>query len=237
MKKFLTSSFLVVFAFFSMFCLVGCGDEFANAEEVTQEEVATYINQEGVDFGEGLSKGFVMKMKTKSKRANLDCEIGILLDEQGEDIESLSAFIGVGSGMFRVEIKAYVKDGMLYTSMTGEGKQVVEFTGQTGIDSIIDAISEVDKMLEQVRDYVISNDIDLSKVGFKKLVGEEEGDIKFQIKDKQENAESTFVIAFENNVLQELKVNAESKEGKVEISFARTTQLKLPSDKELANWR
>lgn len=236
MKKFLTRSFLFVLAFFSLFCLVGCGDEFANAEEVQANEISTYINQEEVDFGEDLESGFRMKMTLKMKGMSMNCDVGILLDEAGEDIEGMAAVIKISAAGVSGTMKAYVKDGMLYTSATGEDNQVVEFTGSTGIEDLADALNELQNALDEIKDYLASNAIELENVVFKKLVGENEGDVKYQIKDSTETATSTIVFSFENNKLVELEMSAKAEGVSTTISFARTDELNFPSDKKLANW-
>lgn len=236
MKKFLTKSFLLVLAFCSLFCLVGCGDAFAKAEEVEAEEISAYINQEGVDFGEELSSGFRMKMAVKSSGVSLNFDIGILLDETGEDIEAMAAVIKISYSYAKVTMKAYVKDGMLYTYATGEGKEVVEFAGETSFDEIVDAVEQIDEMLDQIRDYLSSTELELQNVVFKKLAGKNEGDVKYQIKDESAQGTSTIAFAFENNELVQIEVVAKEQGASTTISFEKTNELNFPSEKSLANW-
>lgn len=243
MKKFLTRSFVLVLALCSLFCLVGCGDPFAKGETVQAEDISAYLNQEGVDFGEDLCSGFEMKMSTTTKYEGVSMKItatvGILLSVDQTEIEQMSAVIKVSVAGYSESIKAYAKNGWLYGEAPDYNGRMVktktEFDGSSDIDGLVDAVSQIEDMLDQIREYLTSTELELQDVSFKKLGDETTGEVKYQITDKSEG-NSIIEIDFVGNKLTSMSVRAKAEGVTTNVSFARVTALNMPSDSALATW-
>ena len=242
MKKFLTKSFVLVLALCSLFCLVGCGDPYANAETVQAEDISAYLDQEGVDFGEELASGFEMKMSATTKYEGVSMKItatvGILFNAEQTEIEQMSAVLKVSVAGYSESIKAYAKDGWLYGQAPDyNGKMVktkIEFDGSSEVE-YVDAVKEINSMLQKIREYLTSTELELQDVVFKKLGDETTGEVSYQITDRTEG-KSVLEFNFEENKLTKMSARTESEGNSVRASFERVTEIDMPSDSALENW-
>ncbi|MBP3619840.1 MAG: hypothetical protein J6J24_04185 [Clostridia bacterium] len=244
MKKFLTKSFVLVLALCSLFCLVGCGDPYANAETVQAEDISAYLDQEGVDFGEELASGFEMKMSATTKYEGVSMKItatvGILFNAEQTKIEQMSAVLKVSVAGYSESIKAYAKDGWLYGQAPDyDGKMVktkIGFDGSSAdVEGLVDAVEEIDSMLQKIREYLTSTELELQDVVFKKLGDETTGEVSYQITDRTEG-KSVLEFNFEENKLTKMSARTESEGNSVRASFERVTEIDMPSDRALENW-
>ena len=262
MKKFMSALSLVVMAFVCAFAFAGCGasaDEFSKAESATAEEITEYLD-ERTELG--LGNGFDMTLSTTMTMMNIkmtiNARIKILFDD--DTVSKAVCTMGMsGNGTFKVY--AYVKDSKLYTRTTGnmdgqkiDAKYVSDFDGDFGMGGQYDLQSIKDQIQESINQVVSTLTTSpaevLETMGLKKIVDEENGTARFQIKSDyvdvdEETGKSTklgtytFVLGFEGNELVEISASTKMSGMNVSTTIKTLTEIsdsEYPSETELAKY-
>jgi len=238
MKKILTRVAAVLVAVFGIFVFTACGDEFANAKEITKAEALAYA-QANEESEEELAQGYKMTMYRKIDGVESSMELQYVAGEN-DQIEQMAVSI---KGQFMeqyINAKVYVKNNYLYVdAKIGENSTKTKiaytadnFTQNAAFSSI--ALMQLPTMGETIFNLLEENSEEDGTVVVVKMLGDKEsGNVKFQIKatkDMQNDRyESTAVVEYKANKLERMKVDATGEGTTVNFSAEKITSVSFPN--------
>jgi len=239
MKKILTKITAVLIAIFGIFVFAGCGDEFANAQQITKAEALHYAETYEESY-EQLAQGY--KMTATEKFDGMDASIEMqLLTDQSFNVTGLALTMRGNINNEALNAKVYVKNSKLYIDAK-IGKNTVKVKTDYSSSALATravwaqtALSMLEDMGDMVFDMLAetSTQYPTADITVKMLGTMESGNVKFQIKaneivDNFTNT-STVVVEYKNNKLQTMKIDAIAKNASLNFYAERITSISYPN--------
>ena len=213
MKNIFKRIAIALVAVFCAFAFVGCGDEFANAQEVTKEEAREFAQAADV---ESLADGYKMTMKMNgsyseggvSVSMNWNIDISVLADNLG-NITGIAGNVDMGRDM---NVRVYLKDNYFYIDGNYSGTKVKTKSAFTesmlSTYNLDDTLSTIETYGDMIFD-MLSDESQAfadATVTVKMLGDTETGNADFKIEAKQESHTAVAIVRFKENKLNAMSV-------------------------------